>query len=646
MTGLTQLLQTGLSGLSAATEALQTVSSNTANVNTPGYNVESVNQTELPGIDGGPGRGADVVSIQRAFDQFAYQQVVGATSANEAAQAAQTNGQNLAAIFPVASGGAGGLGAALDSFFSAANQVAQDPTSAANRAAFLSDARSLAATFSSVGGQLTAELTTLDGQVSGDVQQINTLTRQIAGLNQQIAGQTGASGEASNGLLDQRDELVRQLGQQLGLTVVPGGNGALDVYTSSDAALVNGASASQLAISSGSYGDGGVIITSGPSGQDLTSSLSGGQLGGLLTSRLQLVSAQDAVGALAVSFASAVNQQQSLGLGPNGNLGGPLFSVAGPTIYAAKSNTGSGTLTAAITDPTGIIPGDFTLTKSASGFEARDIVTGRETALGNGPTLNLGGVTITVSGTVQTGDTFKLAPTAAAAQSFTTAISDPSGIAAASPYVATAGNNLGNVGATIGNPVASTTLPPGTVLVPATQFGQPISIKFTSNATFDVLSSSNSIIASGSFSASSGAQIAIAYTAPPAPTGEVVPISLSSGTAATGDTFALTPGGVGSNGNIVGLASLATQNLSSGQTFGNAYAALVTDVGSRGQEAKIAAQAAQAVLTRAQTTQQSISGVNLDEEAAHLVADQQAYQAAAKVIAVAQTLFDSLLNAV
>ena len=84
----------------------------------------------------------------------------------------------------------------------------------------------------------------------------------------------------------------------------------------------------------------------------------------------------------------------------------------------------------------------------------------------------------------------------------------------------------------------------------------------------------------------------------------------------------------------------------SGQTFGSAYAALVTNVGSRGQEAKVAAQAAQAVLTQAQNTQQSLSGVNLDEQAAHLVAYQQAYQAAAKVIATAQTLFQSLLNAV
>src|SRR5215469_5300754 len=104
MPGLTQLLQIGLSGLSAASDGMQTVSNNTANVNTPGYNVESVNQTELPGVEGGPGLGTDVTSVQRAFDQFAYQEVIGAGSANQAAQVVQTNSQNLTAIFPVASG--------------------------------------------------------------------------------------------------------------------------------------------------------------------------------------------------------------------------------------------------------------------------------------------------------------------------------------------------------------------------------------------------------------------------------------------------------------------------------------------------------------------------------------------------------------
>jgi flagellar hook-associated protein 1 FlgK len=645
MTGLTQILEIGLTGLSAATEAIQTVSNNTANVNTPGYNVESVNQTELPGTGGGPGLGTDVTSIQRGFDQFAYQEVLQASSANQAAQTVQTNAQSLAAIFPVASGGAGGLGTALDGFFAAANVVAQDPTSVANRTAFLGDAQSLASTFRSVGGQLAASFTSLNGQVTSSVQQINTLAQQIAALNQQVAGQTAASGGAPNSLLDQRDELARQLGERVGVNTIQGANGVLDVYTSGGAALVNGASAYQLAVSPDTYGDGRLAVTYTPNGQDLTNGLAGGQLGGLLTSLSQVVSAQDAVGGVAVGLASAVNKQQSLGLDLNGNLGGALFSVSGPTVYPSQSNTGTGTLTATISNPADFTPGDFILRNTASGFQATNTATGQVTTFGSGPTFNFDGITVTVSGTVATGDSFKLEPTATAAQSFATTTSDPSAIAAASPYVTTAGNNLGSVQATAGNAVSGSALPPGTVVVPAANFGQPISIEFTSSSTYQVVSSGNSVIASGSYSATSGAEIAITYPSS-APAGEVVPISLSPGTVVAGDSFAITPGGTGSSGNIVGLAGLATQNLVSGQTLGSSYAAVVTNVGSRGQEAKVTAQATQAVLTQAQNIQQSISGVNLDEEAAHLVDYQQAYQAAAKVIATAQTLFDSLLNAV
>ncbi len=198
-------------------------------------------------------------------------------------------------------------------------------------------------------------------------------------------------------------------------------------------------------------------------------------------------------------------------------------------------------------------------------------------------------------------------------------------------------NNQGNVQTTVDGPVASGTLPPGTVSVPASAFGQTLASVFTSAAAFKVRASAGAVVASGSVSPTAGAQIAIAFPSPPAPSGEVESVSLSAGTAAAGDTFTLTPGGAGSNGNIAALAGLATGNLVSGQTLGNAYAALVTTVGNNGQDARIAATAAQGVLTRAQQAQQSVSGVNLDEEAAHLVAYHQAYQAAAQVIATAQT---------
>jgi|HubBroStandDraft_6_1064221.scaffolds.fasta_scaffold496689_1 flagellar hook-associated protein 1 FlgK len=206
------------------------------------------------------------------------------------------------------------------------------------------------------------------------------------------------------------------------------------------------------------------------------------------------------------------------------------------------------------------------------------------------------------------------------------------------------GNNLGNVTASAFSPTTSGSLAAGTVIVPSSYFGQNLSVQFTSATTFNVLSSSNAVIASGSYSATNGAEIAIAYPNS-APAGEVTMESLSPGTPATGDTFSLTPGGISSNGNIQEMIALSNQNLLSGQTLSSAYATLVGQVGSDGQSASFAASASQGVLSQVQTVQQSISGVNLDEQAADLITFQQAYQASAQVIATAQTLFQSLLLA-
>jgi len=123
-------------------------------------------------------------------------------------------------------------------------------------------------------------------------------------------------------------------------------------------------------------------------------------------------------------------------------------------------------------------------------------------------------------------------------------------------------------------------------------------------------------------------------------------MSLSPGTPATGDTFSLTPGGVDSNGNIQAMINLSSQNLLSSQTLSSAYATLAGQIGSAGQSASFAASASQGVLSQVQSVQQSISGVNLDQQAAELVSFEQAYQASAQVIASAQTLFTSLLTAV
>ena len=168
--------------------------------------------------------------------------------------------------------------------------------------------------------------------------------------------------------MDSRDNLVQELGQELGISVVAGPNNTENIFTAGGASLVAGNNSSNLLATSGSYGGNSLSVVYQPTGQDITASLSGGTIGGIIISQAQAVAAQNAVGAIAAAVSAAVNTQQSLGLDLNGAQGGDLFSVGGPTVLADRSNSGSGTLTASITNSNAFIPGNFIVAKTASGY--------------------------------------------------------------------------------------------------------------------------------------------------------------------------------------------------------------------------------------------------------------------------------------
>lgn len=654
MVGLTGAIDAGLSGIMAATDAIETTSSNTANANTSGYAVErpvQVTNAGNPNVPGSVGDGTDVLSIGRGFNQYAYSQMVQATSAMEAAQTVQSGVSDLSGVLPVASGGAGGLGSHVSSFFDAASTLSQDPASLPDRTNFLSQADTVAAAFRQVGGNLQDRLLSVNQEISSAVDQINGMTSNIAGLNAKIAAQSADGHPPSNALLDRRDALVQKLGQQVGVSVLRSGN-LVSLYLGGNA-LVEGAHSYSLATNSGTFLDGNVSLVYKPTGNDVSKVASGGKLAGYLSLRSELEGVQGQVGGMAAALASAVNTQQSLGLDQNGALGKAMFSVSGPEVFAASGNGGSGSLSASITNMSAFKSADYILTYGASGFTAENVSTGQTTALGSGSSLSLDGMTIGVSGTPSFGDSFEIKPSAGAAESLRVTMSDPSGIAAASAYVGTPGvlgsggtisdANSGSETVSVGTPTVSGSLAAATPIVGSGSFGQNLTLRFTSSSAYEVLNNSGSVVASGSYSSGAGADFAISY---PSPAGEVVPVQIAAGNAVAGDSFALRPGGGGSNGNMVSLAGLRSQDLLGGNTLSSAYSSLVTSVGDKGSEAQAAGDAAKSVFQQAQTLNQAASGVNLDTQAADLVKYQQAYQAAARVIAVAQSMFNDLVAAV
>jgi flagellar hook-associated protein 1 FlgK len=164
---------------------------------------------------------------------------------------------------------------------------------------------------------------------------------------------------------------------------------------------------------------------------------------------------------------------------------------------------------------------------------------------------------------------------------------------------------------------------------------QSVTITFTGPGTFDV---------SG---AGTGNPVGLSYTPGATISYNGWSITLT-GTPAAGDSFTIGPNaaGVGDNRNALALARLQTTNLLEGATtsFQGAYAQLVSGVGNETRTLQVTSDAQAKLLADTKAAREAVSGVNLDEEAANLLRYQQAYQASAKVLSIAATLFDAILN--
>lgn len=759
MSGVSGLINASLSGLQAAQEALQVTGNNIANVNTPGYSQETVVQSTLtPNYRGGQfyGNGTQISNVQRVYSSFLQGQVWSATAG---ASGASTLNQNLQQVMGLLSSGS--VSSQIQQFFSGVAQVAASPSDLPARQTLLGDAQSLSSNFQSLAQQLNSIGQGVNQQLQQGVQTVNSLSKQIAQINQQIASLQGDGNGNPNDLLDQQDQLITQLSAQVGVQVMQQGN-QTNVYLSNGQVLVAGTQAFSLATQASNYDSGSLTIAySGSLGSEsLSQGLVGGALGGLLQFRQQsLIPAQNGLGLLADGLAATLNQQQAQGLNLNGSSGSALFSLAPVQVFANAQNQSSGasvqgqitnvanlqgqdyilqvssgavgiaplsgtaatTLVGTISSGASYSPGNYVLSKGASdtwqisSAQSSGTVLATSSPSGSGSPQQLqfsslgltisvpagisqgaqfavsvgdqwqlrnastgavvdstsgsssGGVTnlnfsqegfqLQVSGLVAAGDSYLVEPTRLGASRLQTLLQDPSGIAAASLYVGSAGvassggivnNNLGNMTLSAGQFVSGTSA--GAVQVSGLRFPLPsLSLQFASGASSGTanftITSSGATLASGTVAlGSSGTAIDIAY--PSDPPGGFYQMVLSGTLVGAGDSLTLSPGGPGSNGNAQAMSSLATQGtLNGGQNNFSAQAAqLLAQVATQTNQAQTTSQAQQSLLAQTQAAQQSYSGVNLNQEAANLILYQQAYQAAAKAISIGNTLFQSLMQ--
>ncbi len=192
----------------------------------------------------------------------------------------------------------------------------------------LSAAQTLAQSVQGYASQLSAADQNVEGQISSNIQEINSLAGSIANLNSQISGSTTSG--APNSLLDQRDQLVNQLSQYVSVNTALQSDGTMQVFIGNGQALVNSGTAQSLSAIPNQYNPTqfDVGISNSGSTVDVTGSISGGSLGGLLAVRTQVIQpALNALGQISVGVASIINQQQASGLTQAGVQGQPMFAV-------------------------------------------------------------------------------------------------------------------------------------------------------------------------------------------------------------------------------------------------------------------------------------------------------------------------------
>lgn len=632
------LFSVGVSALNTAQLGLATTGHNISNVNTDGFHRQSIMQSAaLPVLSGSGfiGQGVQVDTITRIYSKFLDGQLLQAQTQGAHLDSYLTEVQQIDNM--VADTNAG-LSPALQDFFKAVGDLSANPQSVPSRQALLSSSDALVSRFQILAQRFTDIRDGVNSQITSSVDQINSYAKQIAKLNEQIMLQTGGTGQPANDLLDQRDTLVFLLSQQVGATAFRQGDSGVNIYIGNGQPLVVGEQVFTLTTMPSpedpqrtevayKYSTGNTLLGS--------NSLTGGKLGGLLDFRdTALDPAQNGLGRVALGLAQSFNDQHKLGQDLAGNLGGDFFQAPTPAVIPSTNNTGTAVISATLADVQGLTTSDYRIVFDGANYQVTQLLDNTQTTIT--PAQMTAGFTVDgiayklESGLVSASDSFMSQPTRFAARDLTlNSTLSTTTIAAAAPVrtsIALANTGSGKIGAASIDSVANLPLPATVTLTySATAFG--------GSPGFTV---AGAVPAAGPFAFSSGSSIAF----------NGINFAIS-GAPDEGDIFMVDKNinSVSDNRNALLLGQLQTQNTLIGGTasFQGAYAQLVSEVGNQTAETTVTSQAQQNLVTQTKSSQQALSGVNLDEEAANLMRYQQAYQAAGKMIQIASSLFDTLL---
>ena len=649
---MSSLLTTAASGLSAFQSALSVIGNNITNATTPGYSRQTIQL--VPGItqklgNGYVGTGVSMSTIVRNADDFANYQVRNTYSVKSQfdtfySQASQVD-QRL-------SQDGSSLSTGLQNFFTAFNQMNSDPSNPSSRTAVINQSQLLTSQFNDLQTQLSAYQANSQVQIKQSVASINTLTSSIADLNKKLLGSPNAPD-----LLDQRDSYVQQLSQYMDISVVNQQGGTVSVNLSDGSSLVSGSQKQDLSLNPVQSSNFGTQVMLG--GQKVNSLFNSGSLKGLLDFESNVVGkASQTIGQMAIGFAQAFNSQNSKGLDLKGNQGGNIFTDYNSTfLQKARSsndsnNTGTANLQISISDVsqtqisdyqlkvTDATTNKFSLIRKSDGttipltWDSSSSASPATLTLddGSGKTV-VDGMTITVDNiaSLANNDKFTIAPTRGAAGNLNLISTDSSKMALAGPVVKTSAAASNTSQTTVSLDTVNNTSATGNNYTVTMDPTDPTKYTINSDPTVYTLTSDKKIfLPPGSDKTTASYSVAL------------------SGAPNTGDVFNLTSnaGGVGDNGNGLLLAGIQNSKMFSGgsESLNDKYSNLVSGVGSDTSDAKTRSDSAGVIYNQALDFQSSKSGVNLNEEGADLLKFQQAFQAAGKLMQVANQMMSVVFD--
>jgi flagellar hook-associated protein 1 len=684
------LLNIGMSGLSASQSSLMTTGNNIANVDTAGYSRQQTVQGTKASQQFGNvyiGTGTTLADVRRVYNSYLDAQLQTTTSLNS--DSAAYLGQ-VTPLDKLLSDTSTGLNGALTKFFASVQNVNAKPGDDASRQLLLSDAQALSNRFNSVSSQLNEQNANINGNLTNMADQVNKLAATVAQLNQKIS-EISSSGGMPNELLDARNETVRQLSTFTGAQIVER-EGNVDIYLGSGQPLVMGNTVNKLEVVPGKDDPNRLALqlNRGSSTIDITSIMTGGEIGGLLRYRSTVLDpAMNELGRVALVVADQMNSIQAQGIDKNGDFGSNLFNsinsaaqMAQRSIASGNNSVGSGNFDVSIEDTGKLTINDYKVTfTSATDYTVQRLPDNTSmgsfnTATTPAPVIDGFSLKLT-GGTAAAGDTFKITPTRNAAANIKTEMTDSKRLAIAAPLgaaIAAGGSGTLTIPAS-GQPTLTTKFDiydaaTTTAMQNGLKNSTPVKIVFGATGgatqTYQMLDAKGNPLSSGTIVPGQNNTLSLSIPlvdASGAPINDPGPpivqrtatfdmtIAGSPG-ASTAINVSLSQPGSLDNRNGTTLAGLQTAqtvdtgSASKGISLNDAYGKLVEGVGSKAAQGKLDSAATEAILANAKGARDSLSGVDLDEETGNLVKYQQYYTASSQIIKAAQEIFSTLINSI